>query len=1184
MTKTFFTCLFTLVCVSLLPAQDAFNAKALQFVSDQAPSWELKPADVLDLRIADAYTSKKKESRHIYLVQRYAGVDIHNAVASIHYNKNGEVIFSNHRFISDVSDRVETVAPSISPAKAVQAVAQHLGYSSFVPVSIKAGRGEDTYLFEKGTISHVDIPARLKYFLTKEGKLRLVWDVELDEVDGEDYWSIRVDAVSGKVVDIHSFTVKCQLTAGMYHQHEAACFSEGTAKGYGANARVAGIDMSAFVAPAQAATYHVFPFPAESPAHGTREYVSDQFNLEASPYGWHDTNGQAGAEFTVTRGNNVNAWPARDNENTAVNQPNGGPSLTFDFPFSLSDEPDASIPFATVQLFYYNNMVHDILYAYGFDEVSGNFQQNNYGKGGVGNDHVIARAQAGANAGSVNNANFSTPADGGNGRMNMFVWNRNDSGLLRVNEPADIARKYDTGFADFGPQIGSTPISGKVVIARDNTGQPLLGCENYTNAAQVAGNIALVDRGGCFFMQKTVRAEAAGARAIIICNFENSVLNMAAGGNFPNPGIPAVMLSSNDCLAIKRAIDRGDEVIVTFVNEDTSGPRQVDGTVDNGIIAHEFGHGISNRLTGGPSQAGCLGNDEQMGEGWSDFFTLTTSVRPGDKGTDPRGIGTFVLSQPNSGRGIRRYPYSTDLSINPLTYDDIIGTTAPHPLGEVWVAILWDMYWAMVDKHGFDPDILNGTGGNNMAIQLVMDGMRLQACSPGFVDGRNAILAADRLNFDGENECLIWEVFARRGLGFDASQGSSNNRNDGTEGYEILPACYDQLRIVKNMTESIEAGQEIEVTLRLENYKNSASTGIVVTDQIPDGATFKAGSSSIPLAAINGNTLVFEVGDMGPIEVREITYRLETSENRGSTRIFFDDFEDPDTEFNYEFESFKGLDSWVFSEDLPFEGNSSIVIYDGGESDQAFYNFESIKFNATQPVLRFWHDYATQKGFDAGTIEISSDGGTSWINADSYIFKNPFVGKVDYNTFTLPNIRGFSGSSNGYIQSFVDLSAFNGTDFHVRFRFGANATESVRQINWSIDNLEIMDAYFYNSEACVTYDGGTPSCTEAENRGTLVESGSFGTSTRKEDLSLDAMIFPNPASDQLNVYLRNIQPGEVSIELMSLEGKVLYASREQAGGNAYNRTLDVSAWQNGVYLVRINTPDGMKVERVVLRK
>jgi hypothetical protein len=68
---------------------------------------------------------------------------------------------------------------------------------------------------------------------------------------------------------------------------------------------------------------------------------------------------------------------------------------------------------------------------------------------------------------------------------------------------------------------------------------------------------------------------------------------------------------------------------------------------------------------------------------------------------------------------------------------------------------------------GFNPDIYGAwnTGGNNLANQLIMDGMKLQPCSPGFVDGRNAILAADQALTGGANQCIIWKAFAKRGLG-----------------------------------------------------------------------------------------------------------------------------------------------------------------------------------------------------------------------------------------------------------------------------------------------------------------------------------------------------------------------------------------------------------------------------------
>ncbi|TFY78186.1 hypothetical protein EWM64_g5823 [Hericium alpestre] len=72
------------------------------------------------------------------------------------------------------------------------------------------------------------------------------------------------------------------------------------------------------------------------------------------------------------------------------------------------------------QLFYTTNLVHDLYYRYGFDEVSGNFQQHNFGRGGAEGDAVIANAQDGS---GYNNANFMTPPDGQNGRCRMYLWN-----------------------------------------------------------------------------------------------------------------------------------------------------------------------------------------------------------------------------------------------------------------------------------------------------------------------------------------------------------------------------------------------------------------------------------------------------------------------------------------------------------------------------------------------------------------------------------------------------------------------------------------------------------------------------------------------------------------------------------------------------------------------------------------
>ena len=99
----------------------------------------------------------------------------------------------------------------------------------------------------------------------------------------------------------------------------------------------------------------------------------------------------------------------------------------------------------------------------------------------------------------------------------------------------------------------------------------------------------------------------------------------------------------------------------------------MDGDVDNGIISHEFSHGTSKPPYRGPAQSTCVSNAEQMGEGWSDYYSLmftqdwaNSNVNTGF--TNPRGIGTYAIGQSPSGSGIRTQKYCTDFTVNNLVF------------------------------------------------------------------------------------------------------------------------------------------------------------------------------------------------------------------------------------------------------------------------------------------------------------------------------------------------------------------------------------------------------------------------------------------------------------------------------------------------------------------------------------
>jgi hypothetical protein len=136
------------------------------------------------------------------------------------------------------------------------------------------------------------------------------------------------------------------------------------------------------------------------------------------------------------------------------------------------------------------------------------------------------------------------------------------------------------------------------------------------------------------------------------------------------------------------------------------------------------------------------------------------------------------------------------MAVNPSTYQTVIddaggSLSIPHGVGYVWATMLWEMYGNLVDVHGFSGDIYadSSAGGNNLALQLVIDGLKFQPCSPGFVQGRNAILQADQALTGGDNQCLIWAAFAKRGLGVSAKQGSANKANDGTAAFDVPAQC-----------------------------------------------------------------------------------------------------------------------------------------------------------------------------------------------------------------------------------------------------------------------------------------------------------------------------------------------------------------------------------------------------------
>lgn len=1157
--------LLLMVYASMAQQQSKLDL-ALRFIENQHSAWALSKDDISDLAVSDMYESENNGVTHIYLIQRYDGIEIHNAITSVHVTKDGKVFDSPSRFYSNIKQKINTTRNKLDAVQALTQVVRHLNISNALVPKNVSRTNEGKMKIAKTNFTHNDIPVKLVFCPDKNGNLRLAWDLNMDMSVSNDYWSIRVDAVNGEILDQQNLNIKCNFD----HPGHSRCienqkvFSTKNIPVKEAVAQQTKQMKQNLMVPSAPNSYNVIAVPNESPRHHAREIVVNPADAVASPYGWHDTNGATGAEYTITRGNNVHAYLDRNGDNVSDNnEPNGGSSLMFDFPFDQNAEPGQYVAAATVNLFYMVNMMHDVMFGFGFNAPAGNFQSNNYGKGGAGNDYVLAEAQDGS---GTDNANFATPADGGNGRMQMYLWL--SSGVeTYILKPDTLVGSIDSRRASGWGGAPPPTLDLDAVIGNDHSNTPTLGCNSGFKNSEVGGKMVLIDRGTCEFGVKALNAQKAGAAAVLICNFEDAFVTMGAGAVGNQVTIPAYFTTKSICNRLKLIINNGGLKIEVREPGANAGPDSLDGDFDNGVIAHEYGHGISTRLTGGPSNSNCLGNQEQMGEGWSDFMSLVMQAKPGDVGTTPKGIGTYVQNEQPNGLGIRRRPYTTDMSVNEFTYKNIDAES--HNLGEVWTTVLWDLYWKLADKYGYDPDFKKKTSGNNICIQLVIDGMKLQPCSPGFLDGRNAILKADSINNGAANSCLIWEVFARRGMGFFAKQGSSNMVLDETE--DFLPAlvCINKILIDKRAgyykdattfvkNDVVKPGDAFSFTINVNNYKPGTANNVVVTDNIPAGCTYVNGSGN-PAPQVNGNQLVWTFAQLKSLESKRITYKLNSSPSIASTTLWYDDIENGEN--NWDIDLLKGTQLWYTADGYGVSQSHAWIAEEaqGVSNDYTLFTKKPFQLAGQDPSLLFYQFYNTEKGFDGGMVEISKDG-FFWDAAKPENFSlNGYTGNINYQTFVLPNAYAFSGQSDGYVPTVLSLNDYNNEKVQVRFRFG-NDSLNLSPVNsilfgWIIDNVEFILPKFYNSEVCVTSNEGDNVCESAPGKGVLADSDKIvGTDNKKPNSEF--RIYPNPAGDYFLVKL-DPEKHYNKLVLRSINGQEL-------------RTISL---ENVSHLLKVNTVD-----------
>ncbi|WP_370898001.1 T9SS-dependent M36 family metallopeptidase [Chryseobacterium gossypii] len=767
------------------------NERLIKDYISQNKIREYKKSDLTDFIIDNIDNSKSLNGSVVKIQQLYNGLPVHSSVGTV-LIKDNKVAYYTDNFVKDYRTSVSSTAV-LSREEALRKIAADLGNEKVSALPI-------IKFFENSADKMQAAKERLVYTTDKNNNLKLAYEYLLHEPKTTNHWDILVDAHTGEILDRANLNLSCRFNEDAYshdEQHSMVAFPL-EKEFYQEHS-----NMSNYVAwVPDNASYNIFPLPVESPTFGARAVVTNPWMLTSSPEGWHSDGVN---HYTITRGNNVYAYDDKDDdENTFGTSPDGGASRNFDFPYNPLALPYTNLAAATTNLFYITNKVHDIFYKFGFTESARNFQKNNFGNGGLDDDDVFAQSQDG---GGYNNANFASYPDNYNGLMQMYLWMGSNRKLF-YNTPSDaVPRVVNGGLAQFGAPLNDIGITGDIKAASVADGCAALP------AGELAGKIGLIQRGTCSFSVKVKNAQNAGAVAAVIYNDPangSTLINM--GGVDNTITIPSILITNAEGEYIKTKLTANIPV-----NVDLRIDARYDGSFDNGIVTHEYGHGISNRLTG--SGYNCLNssNDkEQMGEGWSDFFALMLTNKPGDNASVPRGMGTYVIGQSITGGGIRPAKYSPNFTINSYTYGDTNGmeynngsgiVPDVHSIGFVWATMLWDLHWEYVAKYGYSSDVTaNTTNGSSRVLQLVTDALKLQACNPTFIDGRNAILAADLATTGGADKCMIWGAFAKRGLGVNASAGSKTNINDQVEDFTVPGECLlatDEVKDIRNNTISI---------------------------------------------------------------------------------------------------------------------------------------------------------------------------------------------------------------------------------------------------------------------------------------------------------------------------------------------------------------------------------------------
>lgn len=789
-----------------------------------APAWGLSARDLGTATLERVSRTPRGGALAVF-AQRVGGVPVHEARASLLLDARGDLLaaggrlFPPPRAVTFTLDEEDAVRRALGHHSGRAVADLRLSVLGALPGGYVEIDLDPRARAAGHSMPH---PTRVRRVLHPSGdRLRAAHYVELwtpTRASGSELWAYVISATDGAVLDRRSLT-----------DHEAfeyTVFAEGAPTFAPWDSPLGDTTPNAEGAPVDALP------PFLTPTAVAVEGLAEGPGGEADP--WLPD----GAD--QTRGNNVDAYADRaapDGFNDGDLRARITEAGAFAHVYDPSRSPvadDTQQQAAITHLFYVNNWMHDWFYPLGFDEAAGNAQADNYGRGGMDGDRLLAQAN---DYSDRNNADMTTPADGRSPRMQMYVWDPPTESGVSAGDTT-----YGVAGASFGPT--SFDVTAPLVLVDDGTAPTADACTNLTQ--DLTGRIALVDRGSCTFADKVLRAQAAGAVGVIVMNNRGRGVS-TMGGSPAAPVTTPVLMVSRDAGATIRADELGEDARMFRIQDGLPLPS----ALDSQIVAHEWGHYMHRRLVPcGNRQCGA------QSEGWGDFLALLPFMEEADDLDGAYPAAGFAIGRRGPIYfGIRRAPYSADPAINALRFRHIEdGVDLPigehpfaprsspnsevHNAGEIWASMMFDALVALLRRSQEADAPYDFDEARRRIARYTIVGMQLSPPHPTYTEQRDAIILG-AFESDPDDALLIAQAFAGRGAGSCAVSPARYSTVFGgvVEDYELHPVGHIEELVIEpapigrrcDDDALVDAGEDGVARVRVRNVGVMPLAGATLT-------------------------------------------------------------------------------------------------------------------------------------------------------------------------------------------------------------------------------------------------------------------------------------------------------------------------------------------------------------------